>query len=147
VDSHELIALCAPRPVFLSAGNGPGPVAADGTFQANDAWIDGKGSFLAAVGAGPVYRLLGKKDLGATEFLPIDTPIIGGDIGFKQQHTGGHTPGPTWSDLHHLRGASTSRSRRPRTRRTTAVTGRLALRCSLTSQVRAPRHFGPVRPS
>jgi len=95
VDSHELIALCAPRPVFLSGGNGPGPVAADGTFQANDAWIDPRGSFLAAVGAGPVYRLLGKKDLGTTEFPAIDTPVIDGDIGFRQ-HTAGHTPGPTW---------------------------------------------------
>jgi hypothetical protein len=95
VDAHELIALCAPRPVFLSAGNGPGPVAADGTFQVNDAWADAKGSFLAAVGAGPVYRLLGKKDIGSTDFPPIDTPLIDGDIGFRQ-HTGGHTPGPTW---------------------------------------------------
>jgi hypothetical protein len=95
VDSHELIALVAPRPVFLSAGNGPGPVNDDGTVTINDAWVDPKGSFLAAVAAGPVYRLLGKKDLGATEFPPIDTAIIDGDIGFRQ-HTAGHTPGPTW---------------------------------------------------
>jgi hypothetical protein len=95
VDSHELIALCAPRPVFLSAGNNPGPVNPDGTVPVNDAWVDAKGSFLAAVGAGPVYRLLGKKDLGTTEFPPIDTAIIEGDLGFRQ-HTGGHTPAPTW---------------------------------------------------
>ena len=95
VDSHELIALCAPRPVFLSAGNGPGPVNPDGTFAGNDAWIDPKGSFLAAVGAGPVYELLGRRGLGAKEFPPIDTALIDGDIGFHQ-HTGGHTPGPTW---------------------------------------------------
>jgi (4-O-methyl)-D-glucuronate---lignin esterase len=95
VDSHELIALCAPRPVFLSAGNGPGPLNADGTVPVNDAWVDAKGSFLAAVGAGPVYRLLGAKDLGTTEFPPIDTPIIDGDLGFRQ-HTDGHTPAPTW---------------------------------------------------
>src|SRR5512139_1438413 len=37
VDSHELIALCAPRPVFLSAGNNPGPVNPDGTLPVNDA--------------------------------------------------------------------------------------------------------------
>jgi len=61
----------------------------------NDAWVDAKGSFLAAVGAGPVYTLLGKKDLGTTEFPPIDTALIAGDIGFRQ-HTGGHTDGPTW---------------------------------------------------
>lgn len=84
VDSHELIALCAPRPVFISAG------ATDG-----DGWVDAKGSFLAAAGAGPVYTLLGKKDLGATEFPPIDTTLITGELGFRQ-HTGGHTDGPTW---------------------------------------------------
>ncbi|HXW07506.1 MAG TPA: hypothetical protein VD833_19880 [Vicinamibacterales bacterium] len=95
VDSHELIALCAPRPVFLSAGNGPGPVNPDGTVPVNDAWVDPKGSFLAAVGAGPVYRLLGGRDLGTTEFPPIDTALVDGDLGFRQ-HTGGHTPGPTW---------------------------------------------------
>ena len=52
----------------------------------NDAWVDAKGSFLAAVGAGPVYKLLGAKDLGTTEFPPIDTAIIDGDVGFRQ-HT------------------------------------------------------------
>jgi len=93
VDSHELIALCAPRPVFLSAGNGPGPVAADGTFQANDAWIDGKGSFLAAVGAGPVYRLLGKKDLGTTESHPgADLADLHYLRGALLPETGGHAP-------------------------------------------------------
>jgi hypothetical protein len=95
VDSHELIALCAPRPVFLSAGNNPGPVNPDGTVPVNDAWVDAKGSFLAAVGAGPVYKLLGARDLGTSEFPAIDTAIISGDLGFRQ-HTGGHTPAPTW---------------------------------------------------
>lgn len=95
VDSHELIALCAPRPVFLSAGNDPGPVNPDGTVPVNDAWVDARGSFLAAVGARPVYRLLGARDLGTTTFPPIDTAIIDGDLGFRQ-HTGGHTPAPTW---------------------------------------------------
>jgi hypothetical protein len=85
VDSHELIALCAPRPVFLSAG----------TKDMGDGWVDAKGTFLAAVGAGPVYRLLGKKDLGATEFPPVETALIDGDIAFRQ-HSGGHTPGPNW---------------------------------------------------
>ena len=107
VDSHELVALIAPRPVFISAGRGP-DLNPDGTIATregnngavtavniNDAWVDAKGSFLAAAGAGPVYTLLGKKDLGATEFPPIDTTLIAGDIGFRQ-HTGGHTDGPTW---------------------------------------------------
>jgi hypothetical protein len=84
VDSHELIALCAPRPVFIGAG------AVNG-----DGWVDPHGMFMAAVGAGPVYRLLGKKDLGTTEFPPIETALIEGDIAYRQ-HSGGHTPAPNW---------------------------------------------------
>jgi len=84
IDQHELIALVAPRPVFISGG------ATNG-----DGWVDAKGMFLAAAGAGPVYRLLGKKDMGTTEFPPIETPLIEGDVAFRQ-HTGGHTPGPNW---------------------------------------------------
>ncbi len=72
-----------------------GPVNADGTVTGNDAWVDPKGSFLAGVGAGPVYALLGKKGLSTTEFPAIDTAVIDGDIGFRQ-HTAGHTPEPTW---------------------------------------------------
>lgn len=85
VDSHELIALCAPRPIFIGAG------ATEG-----DGWVDAKGMFMATVHAGPVYRLLGKDDLGATEFPPIGTTIINGDLAFRQ-HTEGHTSGPNWS--------------------------------------------------
>ena len=84
VDSHELIALVAPRPVFI----GGGAVKGDG-------WVDARGMFMAAAAAGPVYRLLGKKDLGTTEFPPIETPLIDGDVAFRQ-HTAGHTPGPNW---------------------------------------------------
>ena len=51
--------------------------------------------FLGAVGAGPVYRLLGRKDLGTAEFPPIETALVGGDIAFRQ-HRGGHTAGPNW---------------------------------------------------
>jgi len=85
VDAHELIALCAPRPVFISAG----------AAAAGDGWVDAKGMFLAAVGAGPVYRLLGGKGLGTTEFPPIETALVDGDAAFRQ-HAGGHTPGPNW---------------------------------------------------
>lgn len=58
-------------------------------------WVDAKGMFLGAVHAGPVYRLLGKKDLGTTEFPPMETALIDGDIAFRQ-HSGGHTTGPNW---------------------------------------------------
>ncbi|HEY6487547.1 MAG TPA: hypothetical protein VIY99_00355 [Terracidiphilus sp.] len=84
VDAHELVALVAPRPVFISGG------ATNG-----DGWVDAKGMFLAAVGAGPVYKLLGKKDLGTAIFPPMETTLIDGDVAFRQ-HTAGHTPGPNW---------------------------------------------------
>jgi hypothetical protein len=51
--------------------------------------------FLGGVGAGPVYRLLGKKDLGVTEMPAIETALIAGDIAFRQ-HSFGHTTGPNW---------------------------------------------------
>jgi hypothetical protein len=88
VDAHELIALCAPRPTFISYGASLGP-GAEGT------WVDQKGSFMAAVAAGPVYRLLGKKDLGTTEFPPVETGLMHGELAFRQ-HSGGHTTGPNW---------------------------------------------------
>ena len=84
VDSHELVALCAPRPVFISAGATKG-----------DGWVDAKGMFLAAAGAGPVYKLLGKSDMGTVEFPPIETGLMDGDVAFRQ-HSGGHTAGPNW---------------------------------------------------
>jgi hypothetical protein len=85
IDSHELIALCAPRPVMITGG----------TQEKGDGWVDAKGMFLAAAGAGPVYRLLGKKDLGTTEMPPLETALIDGDIAFRQ-HNGGHTDTLDW---------------------------------------------------
>ncbi len=88
VDAHELIALCAPRPTFISYGAAEGP-------GAEGKWVDQRGSFMAAVAAGPVFKLLGKKDLGTTEFPPIETALIDGELAFRQ-HSGGHTTGPNW---------------------------------------------------
>jgi hypothetical protein len=85
VDAHELIALCAPRPVFVSSGS----------FEVEGGWVDARGMFMAAAAAGPVYRLLGKKDLGTSEFPPIETALVDGEIAFRQ-HKGGHTAGPNW---------------------------------------------------
>ncbi len=107
VDAHELIALCAPRPTFISYGAASGP-GAEGT------WVDQKGSFMAAVAAGPVYRLLGKKDLGTAEFPPVETGLMDGELAFRQ-HAGGHTTGPnwptflTWADRY-IKGPSPARS-------------------------------------
>jgi hypothetical protein len=92
VDSHELIAMCAPRPVFLSAGNLVDPAVDIGH---SDAWVDARGTFMAGVQAGPVYKLLGKKDLGTAAFPPIETGILNGDLVFRQ-HSAGHTPNPNW---------------------------------------------------
>ncbi len=83
VDAHELVALCAPRPVFISSG------------ERGDGWVDARGMFLAGVYAGPVYQLLGKKDLGTTDFPKVETGLMEGEIAFRQ-HSGGHTPGPNW---------------------------------------------------
>jgi hypothetical protein len=82
VDSNELIALVAPRPVFV-------------TGATQDPWSDPHGEFLAAVGAGPVYRLLGKKDLGTTEMPRPNEALISGDVAFRE-HIGAHTDGPDW---------------------------------------------------
>jgi hypothetical protein len=88
VDAHELIALCAPRPTFISYGASTGP-------GSEGQWVDQRGSFMAAVAAGPVYRLLGKKDLGTAEFPELETGLTDGELAFRQ-HRGGHTTGPNW---------------------------------------------------
>jgi hypothetical protein len=80
VDQHLLIALCAPRPVYVNGGLG-------------DQWSDPKGEFLAMLNAGPVYRLLGAKDLGVTEVPPLDKPVTSGDLAFHY-HSSGHTAVP-----------------------------------------------------
>src|SRR5258708_37920013 len=77
VDSHELVALCAPRPVFISAG------ATNG-----DGWVDAKGMFLAGVGAGPVYKLLGKKGLGTAEFPGPEKGLVDCDVAFRHLSRG-----------------------------------------------------------
>jgi hypothetical protein len=74
-DSHMLLALMAPRPLYLSTGD-------------QDRWSDPKGEFLAAVAAEPVYRLLGKEGLGTDQMPPPNQPIIH-TIGYHM-HAGGH---------------------------------------------------------
>ena len=91
VDSHELIALCAPRPCFISYGT-----VANGDAK----WVDAHGSFMAGVLAGPVYRLLGKRDFGTagnylTDEMPPLKQLIGGELAWRQ-HEGGHDVTPNW---------------------------------------------------
>lgn len=86
VDAHELIALCAPRLTFISYGI---PERGDAK------WLDQQGSFMAAVAAGPVFRLLGAKDLGVMEdyrtaqMPPVNTGLLDGQLAWRQ-HEGGH---------------------------------------------------------
>ncbi|GAB4035928.1 acetylxylan esterase [Spirosoma gilvum] len=82
VDAHELIALVAPRPIFITGGT-------------KDTWADPKGEFLACVGASPVYELLGKKGVGTTEMPAPDVALINGEIGFRN-HEGGHVDSLDW---------------------------------------------------
>jgi hypothetical protein len=85
VDAHELVALCAPRPVFISSGSP----------KVEGNWVDGKGMFMGGAYAAPVYNLLGKKGYGTMEFPAEQTALIDGEIAFRQ-HSGGHTTGPNW---------------------------------------------------
>jgi hypothetical protein len=86
VDAHQLIALCAPRPTFISYG-----IPARG--DAN--WLDQQGSYMATVAAGPVFRLLGAQDVGdkddyrVCKMPPVNTGLLDGELAWRQ-HDGGH---------------------------------------------------------
>src|SRR6202012_1132437 len=86
VDSHELVAMCAPRPIFISGGaSGP---------NGQDAWVDAPGMFIAADMANPVYALLGKKTF-QTNIYPGPLVLLDGDLTYRQ-HSGPHTDTPNW---------------------------------------------------
>jgi lysophospholipase L1-like esterase len=86
VDAHELIALCAPRPTFISYG-----VPEKGDAK----WLDQQGSYMATVAASPVFTLLGARGLGVTEdyrvakMPPVNTGLLDGALAWRQ-HDGGH---------------------------------------------------------
>ena len=92
VDANELLALCAPRPTFVSYG-----VPEKGDAK----WLDHQGSFMAAVAAEPVFRLLGARDLGVPDdyrtakMPPVNAGLLDGQLAWRQ-HDGGHTDGPNW---------------------------------------------------
>ena len=92
VDSHDLLALCAPRATFVS----------NGIPEKGDAkWLDQKGSYMATVAAGSVFKLLGVKDIGVsneylTEQMPVyNTDMMNGHLAWRQ-HDGGHTDAPNF---------------------------------------------------
>jgi lysophospholipase L1-like esterase len=92
VDAHEMLALCAPRLTFISYGI---PERGDAR------WLDQQGSYMAAVAAQPVFRLLGVKGLGVSddymkEKMPaVNVGLLDGQLAWRQ-HDGGHTDGPNW---------------------------------------------------
>lgn len=92
VDSHELLALCAPRPTFVSYGI---PEKGDAN------WLDQMGSYKATIAAGAAFKLLGAKDLGVSndynteKMPPVLTGLLGGELAWRQ-HDGGHTDAPNF---------------------------------------------------
>ncbi|MEY2916992.1 MAG: hypothetical protein RIS73_706 [Bacteroidota bacterium] len=92
VDSHELIALCAPRLTFISYG-----IPEKGDAK----WLDQQGSYMATVAAGTVFKLLGAKDIGVSndyqkEKMPaVLTDMLDGQLAWRQ-HDGGHTDAPNF---------------------------------------------------
>lgn len=84
-DAHMLLALIAPRPVLLQTGD-------------EDYWSDPKGEFLAAVAAGPVYKLLGTDPLDTDVWPPAGQPILH-DMGYTMHH-GGHGMVPSDWDVY-----------------------------------------------
>lgn len=84
VDSHMILALIAPRPVLLQTGN-------------TDKWSDPKGEFLAAVAAGPVFKLLGVQGLDADQMPQAGQPILH-TLGYYM-HAGGHGALPSDWDV------------------------------------------------
>jgi hypothetical protein len=92
VDSHEIIALCAPRPVFISYGI---PEKGDAN------WLDHRGSYMATVAAGTAYKLLGAKDLGVgndymkEKMPPVNFGLLDGQLAWRQDD-GGHTDAPNF---------------------------------------------------
>lgn len=94
VDANGLLALCAPRPVFVSYGV---PAAGDAT------WLDQRGSWIAAVDASRVYRLLGEQGVATGDYRrePMPAVLEARDAGALawRQHDGGHTDAPNMASF------------------------------------------------
>jgi hypothetical protein len=92
VDAHQLIALCAPKPTFISYG-----IPEKGDAK----WLDQVGSYRATIAAGAAFKLLGAKDLGVTNnymeeiMPPVNSGLLDGQLAWRQ-HDGGHTDMPNF---------------------------------------------------
>lgn len=67
-DQHELLALAAPRPLYVASAE-------------EDKWSDPRGEFLSAKAAGEVWKLFGKEGVGVTEMPPVSHPV-GASVGY-----------------------------------------------------------------
>ncbi len=68
-DQHALLAMAAPRPLYVASA-------------IEDRWADPRGEFLACVAAEPAWRLFGFEGLGTAGWPPVDTPLHAGRIGY-----------------------------------------------------------------
>ncbi|HQI42887.1 MAG TPA: hypothetical protein PK949_02075 [Dysgonamonadaceae bacterium] len=94
VDGESLLALCAPRPIFIGSGDFVG-----------DSWVDPYGQYLSCVAASSVYELLGEKGIVMKDSMlwddkkipmPLtDKAYLDGDIGYRR-HRGGHVASPNY---------------------------------------------------
>ena len=103
VDQHELVALVAPRPVYIASAE-------------QDRWADPRGEYLSGWHAGPVYRLLGQEGLPGPDLPPLNRSV-GDAIGYHLR-TGAHAlTGTDWefylqfADRHLRRGSRATASR------------------------------------
>jgi hypothetical protein len=100
VDAHSMVALVAPRPIFINGGT---------NASISDTWQDAQGMYLTTQAATPVYKLLGEEGViipPGTQFTtgegeapggtpPINQAFIEGNIGYRR-HAEGHTDAPDW---------------------------------------------------